>query len=57
MGIQWKKPKYSGESEIPYMPSEAEIGTLIAACGKKVATYLQLLKDTGARCGEISRLK
>ena len=39
------------------MPSEAEIDTLIAGCGKKVSTYLQLLKDTGARCGEISRLK
>jgi integrase len=33
------------------------IDTLITACGKKIATYLQLLKDTGARCGEVSRLK
>ena len=57
IGIKWKPPKYSCEAEIPYMPSEKEIDTLIAACGKKVATYLQLLKDTGARCGEISRLK
>jgi len=57
IGIQWKPPEYSYESEIPYMPSETEIDRLIAACGKKIATYLQLLKDTGARCGEISRLK
>lgn len=57
LGINWKPPKYSGETEIPYLPSEKEIDDLIAACGKKVATYLQLLKDTGARCGEISRLK
>jgi integrase len=57
IGIQWKPPKYSCENEIPYMPSETEIDTLIAGCGKKIATYLQLIKDTGARCGEISRLK
>ena len=57
IGIQWKPPRYTFEVEIPYMPSEAEIDTLIAGCGKKVSTYLQLLKDTGARCGEISRLK
>lgn len=57
MGIQWKRPRYSGaRAEIPYMPTEQEIDTLISGCGKKMATYLQLLKDTGARCGEISRL-
>jgi integrase len=57
IGVNWKPPKYSCENEIPYLPSEEEINTLISACGRKVATYLQLLKDTGARCGEISRLK
>jgi integrase len=57
MGIPWKRPRYSCETEIPYMPTEQEIDTLIAGCAKKMATYLQLLKDTGARCGEISRLK
>jgi hypothetical protein len=36
------------------MPTEQEIDILIAGCGRKTATYLQLLKDTGARCGEIS---
>jgi len=57
MGIQWKPPRYSKESEIPYMPTEQEIDTLVAALGKKAATYLQLIKETGARCGEISRLE
>ena len=57
MGIHWKPPRYSCETEIPYMPTEQEIDTLIVGCAKKMATYLQLLKDTGARCGEISRLK
>jgi len=57
VGVQWKPPKYSAEPEIPYIPTEIELDQLIAACGKKVATYLQLLKETGARCGEISSLK
>jgi integrase len=57
MGIRWRSPRYSYESEIPYLPTEQEIDILIAGCGKKTATYLQMLKDTGARCGEVSRLK
>jgi len=57
IGVRWKPPRYSYESEIPYMPTEQEIDIMIAALGKKTATYLQMLKDTGARCGEISRLK
>jgi integrase len=56
MGIPWKPPKYSSESKIGHFPTNEEIDTLIAGCGKKTATYLQLLKDTGARCGEVSML-
>lgn len=55
--IKWKAPIYSGESEIPYIPTEAKIDQLIASLGKKTATFCQLLKDTGARCGEIAWLK
>ena len=55
--IKWKAPKYSRNPEIPYIPSEQELDQLIAACGKKISTYLQILKETGARCGEISNLK
>jgi integrase/recombinase XerD len=53
----WKPPKYYGETEDPFIPTEQEIDLLIAASGKIMATYLQLLKETGARCGEISGLK
>jgi integrase len=55
--IKWKAPTYSGESEIPYIPSEAKIDQLIASLGKKTATFCQILKDTGARCGEIATSK
>ena len=42
---------------MPFVPSEQEIDALIAACGKKTSTFLQLLKETGARPGEAFALK
>jgi len=57
LGIAWVKPSYCGEPEIPFIPTEQELDSLISAVGKKMACYLQLLKDSGARCGEISNLK
>jgi integrase len=54
--IRWRVPKYSDEHEIPYIPTENEIDLLIAALGKKNACFCQLLKETGARCGEIAEL-
>jgi integrase len=56
-GISWKIPKYSSDSEIPFIPTEVELDLFIGCLGKKTATFCQLLKDTGARCGEISSLK
>ena len=56
-GIRWKPPKYADENEIPFIPTEQEIDLLIAALGQKTACFCQLLKDTGARCGEIAELK
>ncbi|MCW4019182.1 MAG: tyrosine-type recombinase/integrase [Candidatus Bathyarchaeota archaeon] len=52
--INWRPPKYTGESEIPYIPTEAQLDLLIAALGKIAATFCQILKETGARPGEIS---
>jgi integrase len=56
-GISWKPPRYVDSPELPYIPTEAELDQFIACFGKTVAVYLQLLKDTGARCGEIKALK
>ncbi len=56
-GISWKAPKYSADYETPYIPTEAEIDQFIACLGKKTGTFCQFLKDTGARCGEISALR
>jgi len=55
--IIWEKPKYRVESKTPFIPLESEIDQLIAGCGKKTATFLQVLKDTGARSGEVARLQ
>jgi integrase len=55
-GIYWNKPTYNKDSEVPYIPTEQELDELIAGLGKKTATFCQILKDTGARCGEIAQL-
>ncbi len=57
VGGQWDPPHYEGVRKIPFIPAETEIDQLIAACSPRMATFLQLLKETGARCGEIWTLK
>ena len=55
--IPWIPIRVTYESKQPFIPLETEIDQLIAKCGKRTATFLQVLKDTGARCGEIKNLK
>jgi integrase len=58
IGKTWKKPKYHLEQKLPeFIPTEQEIDALIAGCGKKTATILQTIKETGMRIGEALRLK
>lgn len=57
LGIKVGKTKYRREHKLPFIPTEREIDQLIAGCGKKKATFLQTLKETGMRCGEAWRLK
>jgi len=56
-GLQWNPPKYKRIHKIPFIPTETELDQLIAACGQRTATFLQLLKETGARCGEAWQLQ
>ena len=53
----WIRPIYRQQQKIPFIPTEEEIDTLIASCGKKIATMLQLLKETGMRLGEAFQLE
>ena len=56
VGGKWEAPAYKIIRKIPFIPKETEIDQLIAGCSKRMATFLQLLKETGARCGEIWQL-
>ena len=37
--------------------TETELDQLIAGCSKKLSVFLQLLKETGVRSGEATRLE
>lgn len=54
--IPFESPCYKQTRKLPFIPLEEELDSLIAGCGKKVSTMLQLLKETGARLGEGLRI-
>jgi integrase len=55
--IAWKPIKTHYEPRQAFIPLEKEIDALISGCGKTTSTFLQTLKDTGARAGEGCKLK
>ena len=57
MNIPWTPVKVNHEPKPPFLPLESELNDLIAGCGRRTATFLQCLKDTGARAGEIAKLQ
>jgi integrase/predicted RNA-binding Zn-ribbon protein involved in translation (DUF1610 family) len=56
-GGTWNPPRYMKIQKLPLLPLEREIDDLISGCNKKTAAFLQLLKETGMRCGEAWKLK
>jgi type 1 fimbriae regulatory protein FimB/type 1 fimbriae regulatory protein FimE len=56
-GLSWTPPRYKPVQKLPFIPTEEEIDQLIGGCGSQMATFLQLLKETGMRCGEAFNLK
>jgi integrase len=52
-----KMPEYKQQSKIPFIPNESELDQLIACAGPKLQPFLQTLKETFARTGEIAALK
>jgi integrase len=56
-GGKWDPPLYQTIRKLPFIPKETELDQLIAGCTKRMGTFLQMLKETGARCGEIWQLK
>lgn len=57
LGKTWTKPKYQRESTLVFIPTEQELDTLISAGQPKTATRQQILKETGARIGELDKLE
>jgi integrase len=58
IGKTWQEPKYTIQNELPFIPTEQEIDSLIASAYTiKTACLLQILKETGARIGEIAKLQ
>jgi len=55
--LSWKAPVYRYARKLPFIPLETEIDQLIAGFKRRPATFLQVLKETGARCGEAWALK
>jgi len=56
-GLTWQRPHYKQEESYPFIPREPELNQLIATAGKKLGTFLQGLKDTGADPGELAKLQ
>jgi len=55
--LTWQPPRYKPVDNAPYIPTELEIDQLISGSGRVLATFLQFLKETGARSGEAARLR
>ena len=56
--ITWEPPRYRQEETIPFIPDESELNALIyASRSKRMATYLQLLKETWVDPGEALGLR
>jgi len=56
-GTPFPRPVYQKILRLPFIPLEREVDDLISGAGNKVATFLQVLKETGLRCGEAWALK
>jgi len=56
-GLNFDKPRYRKVERIPFIPLESEVEQVISGMGQKTGTLLQLLRETGMRCGEAWNLK
>ena len=55
--IPYRMPQYKIRRELPFIPTEEELDLLIASGEPATATRLQILKETGARIGELDFLE
>jgi integrase len=50
-------PEYKQKIKLPFIANESELDRLVACAGPKLQPFLQTLKETGARSGEVASLK
>jgi len=55
-GFDFKPKHYKKEEKLPYIPTEQEIDQLIGDQGKKMALFLQIMKESAFRPSETQRL-
>jgi len=57
VGGSWNPPIVREVEKLPFIPTEQELDSLIAASKGKLSVFLKLLKETGMRAGEAWNLK
>ena len=57
LGVQFTKPLSRRVEKLPFIPLESEIDALISGIGPKLSSFMRLVKETGARAGEIWQLQ
>jgi integrase len=55
-GLEWDPPKYKDVEKIPYVPPEKYLDILITDTSPKTSIWLQCLKETGMRRGELHQV-
>jgi len=57
-GFDYEYTNYKEQDQpLPYIPSEKELDQLIASCNPYYASFLQMMKETGFRPGEVQLLR
>jgi hypothetical protein len=57
LDVKWDPPIYKPAKTLPYVPTEELVDCVIARAGKRLAPFLQLLKETGCRRGEAVKIR
>lgn len=53
LGVPFTKPISRRIEKVPFVPLESEVDALVCGVGQKISAYMRLVKETGARAGEI----
>jgi integrase len=57
LGVEFTKPLSRRVEKLPFIPLESEIDALISGLGPKLSAFTRLVKETGARAGEVWQLQ